>query len=268
MIRLLLVLLVACSAPTLASAVDIPGDPSSCGLWIDRRDPGVLQGDLDCTGLDVNSALNLHPGAAVNLNGYRISNDNHAISCHTSVSPARTCEISGPGEITGSFNGVAAASKVRISDVTIHGNGTGIWKIYGDVPWAARIDLINVVIRDNSGDGIRGGGAIRATDSVIRDNGGVGMTSQGPTRLVRTTITGNGGAGLLTGIFHDFYQVYFYSERRLHFLVDSDVSGNGLVDGAADLVAAKRPRLLRSTCGTSADPTAPGNPSWGVCAGD
>ncbi|MBM4244456.1 MAG: hypothetical protein FJ148_11670 [Deltaproteobacteria bacterium] len=251
-----------------ASAVDIPGDPSSCGITIERGDPGVLQGDLGCTGLGENSAITLNPGATLVLDGFRVTNDNHGVSCHASVSPARTCTITGPGEITGAFNGVAAASRVRIEDVTIHGNVNGTWKIYGNVPWAARVDLENVVIRDNSAAGTRGGGAIRATDSVIRDNGDVGMTSQGPTTLRRTTITGNVGAGLLTGIYNDFQQQYDYSERRAHRLIDSDVSGNGLIDGNADLVAAKRPKLLRSTCGTSADPTQPGNPSWGVCAGD
>jgi hypothetical protein len=84
---------------------------------------------------------------------------------------------------------------------------------------------------------------------------------------LRTTITGNGSAGIITGVYDDFYQQYFYSERSL-VLVDSDVSGNGLDDAMADLVAAKRPKLTRSTCGTSADPTAPGNPAWGVCGGD
>ena len=266
--RFVLAALVICSTGAPVLALDIPGDPSSCGIRIERGDPGVLQSDLDCTGLGINAAVNLSPGAELDLNGYRISNDTHGIVCETSVSPARTCTIKGPGEITGSFNGIAAASKARVRDVVIHGNGTGIWKIYGDIPWAARLDLTNAVIRDNTGAGIRGGGAIRATDTTIRDNGDVGMTSFGPSRLVRTTITGNGSAGVVTGVYSDFYQEYFYSDRRNLFLVDSDVSGNGVVDGAADLLAAKRPRLLRSSCGTSADPTEPGSPSWGVCAGD
>lgn len=266
--RFVLAVLVIFSTGTPVRAIDIAGDPSSCGIRIDRRDPGVLQGDLDCTGLGLNSAVILGPGAEIDLNGYRISNDLHGIVCDTSVSPARTCTITGPGEITGSFNGIAAAAKARVRDVIIHGNGTGIWKIYGDIPWAARVDLKNVVIRDNTGAGIRGGGAIRATDTTIRDNGDVGMTSFGPSRLVRTTITGNGSAGVITGVYHDFYEQYFYSDRRNLFLVDSDVSGNGVDDGAADLLAAKRPRLLRSTCGTSADPTEPGSPPWGVCSGD
>ena len=265
--HVLLASLLLCTAASAASAIDIPGDPSSCGITISRGDPGELQGDLDCTGFNPNRAIQLNPGATLHLNGFRVSSEVHAIVCETSVSPSQTCTIVGPGEITGAKNGVAAASKVRIRDVTIHGNETGIWKIYGDIPWAARLDLDHVVIRDNSGDGIRGGGAIRATDSSIRDNGGVGMTSFGPSRLVRTSITGNGGAGAITGVYSDFYQIYHYNRRKL-FLVDSDVSGNGVSDAAADLVAVSRPNLKRSTCGTSADPSQPGSPPWGVCAGD
>jgi hypothetical protein len=265
--RLLIALAFVCSSATLAAALGIPGDPSSCGIELFRGETGVLLGDLDCTGQGEIAAIVLHGGAAVNLNGYRVSNDLHGISCYPSVSPSRTCTITGPGEITNSLNGIAAASKVRVTNVTIHGNDTGIWKIYGDVRHSARVDLKNVVIRDNAGAGLRGGGAINATDTTIRDNGDVGLTSQGPSRLRRTTITGNGGAGIIGGIFSDFYQEYSYSPRALS-LTDSDVSGNGVIDGSADLLMIKRPRLLRSTCGTSANPEAPGNPTWGVCAGD
>jgi predicted outer membrane repeat protein len=66
------------------------------------------------------------------------------------------------------LNGIAAASRVRVRDVTIHGNGVGIWKIYGNVSHAARVDLDNVIIRDNTNEGIKGGGAIRAKDTTIR----------------------------------------------------------------------------------------------------
>ena len=267
MSRFLGALLAVCCTSTLAAALDIAGDPSSCGVEIPRGEPGVLQGDLDCAGQDVAGAIVLQGGATLHLNGHRVSNDLHAVSCDASVSPSRTCTIIGPGEITGSQNGIAAASKLRVIDVTIHGNVTGIWKIYGDVPHSARVDLRNVVIRDNTGAGLRGGGAVRATDTTIRDNGDVGLTSQGPSRLLRTTITGNGSAGLVGGIFHDFYQQYFYSKRLLS-VTDSDVSGNGVVDGAPDLLTMKKPRLQRSTCGTSANPTEPGSPTWGVCAGD
>lgn len=249
------------------AARDIPADPSSCGIVVERGDPGVLQGDLDCSGRLVNAAIVLNPGATLNLDGHRLTNDTHGVVCRASVSPSRTCTIAGPGEITGAANGLAAESKARVVDVVLHGNETGIWKIYGDLPHAARLDLESVEIRDNSGPGIRGGGAIRATDTAIRDNGGAGMTSYGPSRLVRSTISGNGGAGVVTGVFSDFYGTYTYSGRKL-FLVDSDVSGNGALDGAADLAAASKPNLRRSSCGTSADPTRPGSPSWGVCAGD
>jgi hypothetical protein len=266
MLRLVLVFVAAFSVSAPASALDIPGDLSSCGIVVERGDPGQLQGDLDCTS-GAAGAITLRPGATLFLNGHRVSNNLHGVACDPSVVPPRTCTIQGPGEITGAINGIAAASRIKVQDVTIHGNVTGIWKPYGDVPHVARLDLRNVVIRDNAGDGVRGGGAIRATDTTIRDNGGVGATSFGPSRLLRTTITGNGSAGILTGVYSDFYGQYFYSERSL-VLVDSDVSGNGLADAMADLVAARLPKLRRSTCGTSADPTEPGNPPWGVCSGD
>jgi hypothetical protein len=265
--RVLLASLLLCGVATRASALDIPGNPSSCGIIVSRGDPGELRGDLDCTGLNPNRAIQLNPGATLHLNGFRVTSTVHGIVCETSVSPSQTCTIVGPGEITGAENGIAAVSRARIRNVTIHGNKNGIWKIYGDIPWVARLDLDHVVIRDNSGDGVSGGGAIHATDSSIRDNGGVGVTTYGPSRLQRTSITGNGGAGLITGIYSDYYQRYQYSPRKV-FLVDADVSGNGVSDASADLVAVSRPNLKRSTCGTSANPSQPGSPPWGVCAGD
>jgi hypothetical protein len=264
---LVLAILFLFSTVRPSAGIDIPGDPSSCDLTIERGDPGNLLGDLDCSGTGANGGLRLLPGAVLNLNGHRITNDLHGIVCEVSVSPSRICTINGPGEVTGAYNGIAVVSQARIRDLTIFGNVTGIWKPYGNIANAARLDLTNVVIRDNSGDGVRGGGAIRATDSTVRDNGGVGLESFGPSRIVRTAISGNGGAGIVTGIYNEFDGRYVYSRRALS-LTDSDVSGNGLSDAAADLVAAKRPRLRRSTCGTSADPTTVGSPAWGVCSGE
>lgn len=266
--RLVITVLVLSLVPAAAWSLDIPGDPSSCGIIIQRGDPGVLQGDLDCTGQTGASALTLGGGAKLYLNGHRISGgQNQNVHCYPAVSPSRTCTIEGPGELTGAPIGLAAASRARLREVIIHGNGVGIYKTYGDINHSARLDLDAVTIRDNTNEGIRGGGAIRAKDSTIRDNGGVGTTSYGPSRLVRTTITGNGGSGIVTGRYNDFYLSYFYTKRLLA-LVDSDVSGNGLVDGGVDILSGKRPIVLRTTCGTSANPLEPGNPTWGVCSGD
>lgn len=255
--------------PVRARGLDIPGDTSSCGIVVSRGDPGVLQGDLDCSGISaVVAAVVLNPGATLYLNGHSITGAwVHDVSCYAAVSPSRTCTIVGPGELTGATFGIAAASRARVENVVIHGNDVGIWKIYGDVSHAARLDLDNVVIRDNVNEGVRGGGGIWAKDSEIRDNGGVGTTSYGPSRLVRTKITGNGGAGIVTGRYDDFYHIYFYTHRLLA-LVDSEVTGNGLLDGSPDILSGRKPLVKRTTCGTSGDPTEPGNPTWGVCAGD
>ena len=260
---LLAILAVTWSAS--ARALEIPGDPSSCGVIVRKGDPGELRGDLDCTGQNVASAITLQSGARLRLNGHRISGGrNQNVACDAS---SRICTIEGPGEITGSRNGLSLASKAKIRDVVVHGNQVGIYKPYGDVGHAALLDLGNVVIRDNTGDGVRGGAALRFTDVIIENNGGVGTTSYGPSRLKRTSISVNGVAGIVTGRYHDFYQEYLYNNRLLP-LVDSSVVGNGLLDGGADLASGKRPKLLRSTCGTSSNPTEPGNPSWGICSGD
>lgn len=256
-------------SPPPAAGLDIPGDLSSCGIHVRRGDPGVLQGDLDCSGSSGVSAITLRDGAKLSLNGHRIVGpaNGQGVACWPAVAPALTCTIEGPGQITGARFGIAASSKSRIRNLTVHGNEVGIWVVYGDVAHAALVDLKGVTIRDNAAEGIMGGGAIRATDTAITNNGGVGTTSYGPSRLVRTSITGNGGSGVVTGRYSWFYERYFYTKRNL-ILVDTTVSGNGLVDGGVDILSGKRPRLLRSSCGTSADPLTDGAPSWGVCAGD
>jgi hypothetical protein len=265
--RLALVLAVLAWMPVPAGALDIPGDPSSCGMQISRGDPGVLQGDLDCTGEPGPSAVTLGPGARLLLNGHRITGARvHDVSCEAAV-PARTCVIEGPGELTGSRYGLFTSERARVENVVIHGNDVGIYSSYGDVSHASRLDLTGVVIRDNTGDGVRGGTKLYATDTTIENNGGVGTTSWGPSRLVRTTITGNGSTGIVTGRYHDFYELYFYTRHQL-VLVDSTVTGNGLGDGSGDLLSGRKPRLLRTTCGTSGNPTVAGTPTWGVCTGD
>jgi hypothetical protein len=268
-LTLVLAVLTFCaSSPSSARAVDIPGDPASCGIHISRGDPGILQGDLDCTGKNVPAAVTLGPGAALFLNGHRITGSTvDGVYCEVAVAPSRTCSIEGPGEITGTQVGLFVASRARVENVVVHGNEVGVYNPYGDVSHASRLDLRNVVIRDNVGDGVRGGCKIAAQDTTIENNGGVGTTSYGPSRLVRTTITGNGSAGIVTGKFHDFYQIYFYTKRQLS-LIDSTVAGNGGGDGSEDILSGRKPKLKNTTCGTSANPTEPGNPTWSVCAGD
>jgi hypothetical protein len=261
MLRLALAVLLLPLASLPSFALDIPGDPSSCGVVVERGDPGVLQGDLDCTGHNI-TAVTLRPGATLDLNGHRITGGSDpAIECY--VAATRTCTVDGPGELAGSSVGVFAASRARIRDVIIHDNAVGIHMIYGDVAHAARLELDRVTIRDNTNEGVKGGGLIAAKDSAIRDNGGIGTTSFGPSKFVRTTITGNGGSGIVTGVYSDFYAQYFYNKRQL-FLSGCDVSGNGGVD----ILSGRRPRLVGTTCGTSGNPLEPGNPAWGVCSGD
>jgi hypothetical protein len=267
MMRLATLLLLLAATPAFAVVtIDIPGDPSSCGIVIPDRTIGSLQGDLDCTGKTTN-AIELRTAAKLYLNGHTIVAPSTRSGVYCWPTTPSTCVIEGPGSISGGNIGIRPAARVRVRNLDIHHNGIGIETIYGDLPVASVVELQNVDIHDNVGDGIAGGGKIRATDVTIQSNGGVGTTSFGPSRLVRTTITGNGSAGIVTGQYKTDTGWYPYTKRLL-MLVDSTVTGNGLSDGRPDLLSGKRPSLKRSTCGTSADPIQPGNLTWGVCSGD
>lgn len=259
-------LLVLALAPAPVLALDIPGDPSSCGIVVERGDPGVLQGDLDCTGQPSFFAIELRPGAKLELNGHTISGARGAnVSCF--VAATKACTIAGPGEITGAPFGVSSASRLKMSDVDVHQNDVGIHIIYGAVSHAALVKLDRVTVRDNDAEGIKGGGILRITDSSITGNGDVGTTSYGPSRLKRTTITGNGSFGIVTGVYSPSDDRYIFNKNALA-LADSTVTGNGVLDGGVDILAGRRPNVVRTMCGTSANALAPGNPTFGVCAGD
>jgi hypothetical protein len=123
--------------------------------------------------------------------------------------------------------------KLVLEDVTIDNNGGG-------------------AIADCSGLKLKG-------ENVTITNNGTGICGDG-IKLKNATITGNGVAGI-------------FSWTARVKLKDSTVTGNDAGGNGFDIVTSKRPRLVDSTCGRSAQ-VAPlatpdaGSPSWGVCTND
>lgn len=124
-----------------------------------------------------------------------------------------------------------------VSNGTIVG-GTGAAVLGG------KVRITNTTIRDSNNAVF--GKKVMLTDCSIVDNT-IGLEANGTVILLRSAVTNSTRWGIqATGV-------------SLH---DSSVSGSGQVD----LLTKHRPRLMNSTCGTSAKPASPG--TWGVCSLD
>lgn len=216
-------------AATVASAAPIA--VTSCGMVV--KGSARLAGDLDCSA---------HPGHALILDGKLdlqgfslIGNPGWvAVDCGS----VGKCGVKGPGEIRGAAVGISGykilvSRGVRIADSA----ETGI---------VAAIAKLNRAIVEQNGNGATsspGGGGVwagvvSATRSEITGNAAFGVFGNGgAVRLVNSTVTGNGVASPLA-------------------------CGTAL---CADVVSFLRPRVFRTTCGTSMHVT---GATWGVCAGD
>ncbi len=239
-----------------AHAIDI----AFCGQEIPSGTTGTLVNDLACgTG---GTGVVLHPKATLQLNGHTITGG--TISVY--VLPGKKIVIEGPGEIAGASEvGVFAQNNVgrRIgvtirNGVDIHDHGiVGIALGQGN---RVKLDLDDVTLRNNAGGPIADctGVKLKGVDVVIADNG-AGLCGDG-IKLQNATITGNGIAGI-------------FSWKARVKLLDSTVTGNDAGGNGYDIVTSRRPKLVNTTCGRSAQ-VAPlaqpdaGSPSWAVCAGD
>ena len=306
-VRCAVLLFVTMNAPDVL-ALDI----TACGQRVPDYQHGVLQADLSCppAGYCVSSfggeignqpcvedsdcgsqmacrrfAVLLGRHARLALNGHSIAGTsptvgpNPGIRCEDAA-VLGGCVVTGPGTITGFYEGVSiAGGKSKLGQVTITGNTYGFLSAFGGRNGRSSLTGVAVTSNrygviadsllakgvdasDNTEIGIWSG-ANKASDVTSNDGGNVGVFTNGPARFVRLTATGNGGPGL--------------AAATDVLVAASTLTGN---DGAAagyDILAAGA-RLQATTCGKSAafvlDCSAPlectfgAGATLGVCSGD
>lgn len=265
---LLLVFVTTVSAPADAS-VEI----TQCYPQVPEGETAVLQADLDCSVTDPppfrSSAIELLKRATLDMNGHTIQARSSGFGVHCQG----TCTILGPGTITGAFMAVLGGrGRMKIAGVNLLDNAGLIDVTDG------RLDVMDMNA-SSSGTGIRAR-AMRATNLAVttsrngdcvlvtRSIRGSDVTVWGchtgirarRVRIDRLTVIDNISSGLLS-----------VGAVRL---TDSVLTGNTFIGAPADLLSFRRPRLERTTCGTSVrlvKDDAGGwlhGPSWGVCADD
>lgn len=226
-------------APLLAtSAAAAPQPLTSCGQDVEG-DSYYLTGDLDCTGVG-GMGVNLFRRAKLELRGFSIRNaEEYAVQCF------RSCQIVGPGTISGNWGGVRAPYRLAITDVAIV---------------------------DNEAFGISGG-SLRIEDSEIA-GGRYGILGGLKAKLVNSSVTGAAGSGIEFAASFPFLKPGTCNRGRVK-LVNSTVEGNAVApeladcagDVCADISTCLVPQLnASSSCGTSYQYD--GTQSWGVCSLD
>ncbi len=249
----------------LAVSAHAAVDVTACGQEVPRGQVGVLVADLDCGWPtdELTYGVRLAKGATLNLNGHTITGPRFGVLC------PEACKVVGPGTIQNAYYGVWAfdskRSRADLTDVTLMQNLGGIAAIRGR--------LINVTASDNflatqvlklrasnllvTGCSAEATYCLQTGSAVIDGLQVTGNPSPnavvfatGTLKLRNATITGNASP------------VGIRSDKRVT-LIDSSVTGHH----AADIWTGAPPRLVNSTCGTSAGPTI-ADPSWGVCAND
>lgn len=272
---------------TTASALDI----TACGQTVPRGDIGVLQVDLVCSDEITLIAVSLEPNAALDLNGHTISGGGAGVGC---FGPARSCTVRGPGVISGATaNGIAAnnaVGRIIVEDVTISDNqysavfvpggraislknvviarnnlgfdGSPEQRAHlGAVQWVRRLDVENVIAIDNVALAF-------ATRNVYGDNvtliGNYGGFRGMNVRLGNATIADNIGLAMTS------------TRGRVRF-VDSTLANNDTAGAGVDMLTARKPSLVNTSCGRSqlcrkstlsAMGCTPELATWQVCAND
>jgi hypothetical protein len=179
---------------------------NTCGQTVSGL--GYLNADLTCTGMS-GPAIILQPGATLDLRGHILESESDGVLCNASCTvlssvaggTIRNC----PGTaVTTEFQ--EFTTKVRISDLTLDGNGNGV-SVHQQLI-ASNLTITNTenvalsaaegratsVMIDGAQVGISG--ASHVVDSTVR-NAAVGITS-GVLRLERTTVTGAIDTGVVT----------------------------------------------------------------------
>jgi hypothetical protein len=275
----------------LLSRPAVAVDLTACDQQVPFGAVAVLQTDLDCSGsgtcadaspctvdgdctigsCDYESGIVLGNKATLQMNGHTLTNG--AVTCTGS------CTVTGPGSLAGG-QGLIVSGDLRASgNLDVHGGIVGILTI-------GRATLSDVTVSGIVNNfAIEAGKTLRATNVTANgneigivadakfvgenittnDNTRAGILVYGTLRLVGLTATMNGsdpenGRG----------GVFWVGDRGRPRLTDSTVTGNFFKGSTPlDLLTTTIPRLIRSTCGHSAQYENLGaGPPWGVCADD
>jgi len=267
-------------------------DVTSCGTTVPTGQVGELVADLDCAdgpghcaddpSVSCSSAggafvdcpnsgcvkygVHLAPLAALNMNGHTISGGDYGVLCRDFG-----CTVDGGGGTIANqeFSAIwlFGGGRLVVSHLTIHDTlRSAIVLAY----FARRLVLRDITSYNNAGIGTTVD--IDATDVSLAGSPpggcGLGAALQGG-RVRATNVTAS-----------------YVSARRLKArnLTVAAVCADGIrIDGKAtlldssitgaqqvDVLTGKKPRLVNTTCGTSAQllPDGSAGPTWGVCAGD
>jgi hypothetical protein len=243
----------------LLADVASPAVIATCGEDVPSGEDAVLIADLSCgtTGIGVHLGSNVR----LRLNGHSIQGGSIGVYTHVGYT-----EIEGPGVIAGAAQvGIYAPNNEGRHRMVVRGGveltGHGLAAIALGQANRVRLKLEEVNIHDNAGSGVADCSGLKVTAWDLHvDNNGAGGICADKISLYRSSVSNNGSIGL-------------FSWRGRVRLFDSIASGNDPTNGW-DVATGKRPRLHgTSTCGRSVvvefpEPLDPGDPSWGVCAGD
>jgi len=224
-------------------------DITTCGQFVNPRDTGVLQADLDCGS---GPGITLAERAKLNLNGHVIagvpSSTGFAIDCHA------PCVIFGPGSVSGGAilgNGVKGSAKATLQDVDIDGACLS----------GSTLKLRNVHVTNShcAPSSAVNANRVDARDVSIVNGDGGGIVAVNVARLRDFTATGNADAGVKS-----------YGSLSLR---DATVTGNDGGGAAIDIESYRRPHVKNAACIHSAHlvgslPNVSVGPPWGVCSGD
>jgi hypothetical protein len=219
---------------------------TTCGQEFSGK--GYLAGDLTCD--DSGYAVEIEGTGSLDLRGFTISGGEYGVFCDL------TCKVFGGGTITGAEeDGIVAIKNLKVDGITVSNNG------FAGVKAGRAVIVTNAVLVGNARSGAQGLVRAKLVDTVSQGNGG---GADGSTlNLVRTTVTGNTIGGAWGDRINAISSIIFDNHSGAEC---------GVTLPCADLhtpPGLKKPRLTKSTCGTSykGPSTLPGD-TWGVCADD
>lgn len=252
---------IALAALALLASPALAVDITAPGQVVPARRTGVVQTDLVCA---PGEGIALENGATLKLDGHTL--DGCSIHGVGGATEKIRIVVRGPGEIHGAGISIAAGT-LRVRDVVIQDPPVhGIYGASGVNGGPSKIDASGVTLTGSGGTGIEATRVVvkNVTIDGFTDHGAIGwakvdgngLTVSGSgegvfsaenVHLRHSQVTGCSGFGVIANLSIK--------------LAASTVTGNG-----TDLASQIRPKLARSTCGTSLDlqSSAP----WGVCAND
>ena len=228
---------------------------TACGDAVPPNTRGVLSADLDCTGFAGGiggTAVSVGRNATLDLGGFTITGGLFGVGCF------EVCPDNGTGACSD------AGSHCTILNGTVTGaTASGIT--------GERVTVRNVVATGNGENGVQGYRRARAIDSTLTNNGDDGIRAWS-VKVERCTVTGNGRHGAGGGKYSNGHYTQGVAIKE-SLVVNNAASldcGTNAQPYCADVFSGTKPRVRKSTCGTSGSPrSVPGcGRDWCVCSND